>query len=241
MELATALSVSYRSIDVASRRENFPKRDIAKKYDTIAVCEWVVNSSQRKSKMWHSAKSILANYRKLSTIAKNVKKVSLPAPSAAALSSSKKQTAEGVPVKVSIPNPDNPDDTGDFADILDKFRYAVNYYADKWQDASVDSEDEDKASILIRNWSQAFDQLRKSEESVIAIKKQRGDLLPKEDVIAAFVSMATSIKSNLLIIPSKISHELLNQSKPGTVQKILEDELHDALDALTRNPFGSNK
>ena len=239
-DLSVLLGVSIHCFYKAARSKNtFPKKDAAGNYIVREVCEWILSpeNTTRRSKLWDGSNRIMSK----------MKRAAEPTDKATTKSSKKKPAAKkrkaplekpsSTPQPVTIDPLPLPDDN--FSDILDKFRAAVNHCADKWRKA-MDDKDDALASALMRNWGMAFDTLRKSEESVLDIHKRRGSMLPKEDVVAAFVSMANNIRSRVMILPAKLSHELLGKSTAGSIQEVLESELRDCLDDLARNPFGAD-
>ena len=204
------------------------------KYDVEEVCRWVMSRPNR-GKMWeHASQWLSENADKPKAKTKKAAK-----PKAAT------KKAEQPPPADELPKTEPPaDELADaetnllFSPILDKFRKAVDYLADSFNEA-VQSGDYGAAAVIMKSWVPAFDNLRKAEESVLELGKARGTLLPKEDVQAAFVALATNLKNRLMVLPGKLSHELVNQRSANKVMEVLDAEIRECLESIGRDPFGS--
>lgn len=228
-ELAIALGVGYKSIAAARSKPGFPAPD-GGLYDVRAVCAWVLASSpSKRSKMWTGA-SLLAG--RLSKPAKPSKPTK---PAVAPIIPTPPSPAEVTAILPDL-HPDS-DKDGDFGSILIKFRATVDYCAMQCQQAAAD-EDNDGLRGWLRTCGQAVEQLRKAEQSVLDIRTARKALLPRDDVVFAYSRLCGNIRSKLMQLPTKLSHELVNITSAGQVQRILDEELRTILESLAGNPFG---
>ena len=216
------------------RQNGLPYRE-AGKYDVRQVCEWVLKQPKR-GKMWEHAMAWLSANGEQHDEKPKLKKSAPRKPEPKSPKKDKPQEDKPEELK-HAERPAKIDDGLLFSPILDKFREAVDYLADSFNEA-VKKGDFQMAAVIMKSWGPAFDNLRKAEESVLELGKQRGTMLPKEDVQAAFVAMAANLRNRLMVLPGKLSHELLNQSSSNKIMEVLDAEIRECLDAIGRNPFG---
>lgn len=233
-ELAIAMGVGYKSIAAARSKPGFPA-PVGGIYDVRAVCDWVLSSCpSKRSKMWTGASLLTSRLAKLSGLAKPAKPV-VSQPAVAPIIPAPPSPAEVVAILPDL-NPDS-DKDGDFGSILIKFRATVDYCAMQCQQAAAD-EDNDGLRGWLRTCGQAVEQLRKAEQSVLDIRTARKALLPRDDVVFAYSRLCGNIRSKLMQLPTKLSHELVNITSAGQVQRIIDEELRTILESLAGNPFG---
>ena len=72
-----------------------------------------------------------------------------------------------------------------------------------------------------------------AELAEIELAKAKGDLVPTEMVIKAWIDVLSAMKAKLLAIPSKAAPVLAAEDNPGEVQKLLDSELEEALNELS--------
>ena len=225
-EMAAVLGISQKTLTNHRQRSGLPMKSPGK-YDVEEVCRWVMSRPNR-GKMWeHASQWLSENADKPKAKTKKPAKKKEP-PSADELPKTEPPSAELADAETNLL----------FSPILDKFRKAVDYLADSFNEA-VQSGDYGAAAVIMKSWVPAFDNLRKAEESVLELGKARGTLLPKEDVQAAFVALATNLKNRLMVLPGKLSHELVNQRSANKVMEVLDAEIRECLESIGRDPFGS--
>lgn len=230
LRMAKALGCQRQNFDYMRKKAGFPSPNEDGLYDMVKVCKFLVSHCEKRSVLFPKAAEWLArNDNEKNADASNSEK-----PSASA---KKDDGNNDFPTQAKIAVEIKPSDAGTlFLEQLTMFRQAVADCALAYNMA-VRNGDAAQMGYLLKNWGAAFEQLRKAEESVIDIEKARGALIPADDARAAFTALCGNIRTNLLLLPSKLSHELLNQSSPKDVQSILEDEMRSILENLARNPF----
>jgi hypothetical protein len=232
-EMAAVLGITQKTLTNHRQQNGLPMASPGK-YDVEEVCRWVMTRPKR-GKMWECASRWLAS---------NADGAKKPKPKTKKQPDPKPEEPPK-PVEQELPKTEPP--KGEQADaeasllfspILDKFRRAVDYLADSFNEA-VQQGDYGTAAVIMKSWVPAFDNLRKAEESVLELGKARGALLPKEDVQAAFVALATNLKNRLMVLPGKLSHELVNQRSANKIMEVLDAEIRECLESVGRDPFGS--
>lgn len=128
------------------------------------------------------------------------------------------------------------DGEGSFGDILRQFRAAISEMASFYRQAVLD-QDNPSAAFFLGQWNKTFDTLRRAETSVLDIEKQRGSLLSRDEVVSLVVAMVANVRGKLLALPQRLAHEL-SGCTPGQVSKVLDEEIRDALESLSEDPFG---
>ena len=237
-EMAAVLGITQKTLTNHRQQNGLPMASPGK-YDVEEVCRWVMTRPKR-GKMWECAS------RWLSENADGAKKPKRQNQKLKKRSEQKQAKAQPPPETAELPKTEPPDgEQADaetallFSPILDKFRKAVDYLADSFNEA-VQNGDYGAAAVIMKSWVPAFDNLRKAEESVLELGKARGTLLPKEDVQAAFVALATNLKNRLMVLPGKLSHELVNQRSANKIMEVLDAEIRECLESVGRDPFGSD-
>jgi hypothetical protein len=224
-ELSVLLNITNQSIRKAYQDKTFPRK-VGNLFNVQEVCDWVLATSKRRSKMWTGVTRFLAEKKKAEKRQKaECKEVPVIPPSSAEI------------IIPEIPANLEDCDDGDFNNILNGFRKTVNYTVRLCEEAAA-AGDESLLQVRIRTSGQALEQLRKAEQSVLDIQTLRKNLLPAEEVRNGYTRLANNVRSKLLQFPVKLAHELVNVSSIGEVQKILTDEIRMILDSFSRNPFG---
>ena len=233
-EMAAVLGITQNTLNNHRKRNGLPMASPGK-YDVEEVCRWVMTRPKR-GKMWECASRWLAEnadgakrQRPKTKKRSEPKPEEPPKPPDAELPKTEPPKGEQAEAEASLL----------FSPILDKFRRAVDYLADSFNEA-VQQGDYGTAAVIMKSWVPAFDNLRKAEESVLELGKERGALLPKEDVQAAFVALATNLKNRLMVLPGKLSHELVNQRSANKIMEVLDAEIRECLESVGRDPFGSD-
>lgn len=232
--MAAVLGITQKTLTNHRQQNGLPMASPGK-YDVEEVCRWVMTRPKR-GKMWECASRWLAeNADGAKRQRPKTKKRSEPKPE-----EPPKPPGQELP-KTEPPDGAQADAEASllFSPILDKFRRAVDYLADSFNEA-VQQGDYGTAAVIMKSWVPAFDNLRKAEESVLELGKARGALLPKEDVQAAFVALATNLKNRLMVLPGKLSHELVNQRSANKIMEVLDAEIRECLESVGRDPFGSD-
>lgn len=232
--MAAVLGITQNTLNNHRKRNGLPMSSPGK-YDVEEVCRWVMTRPKR-GKMWECASRWLSENAD-GAKRQRPKAKKRPGP---------KQEEQPKPPEQELPRTEPPDGAQAdaeasllFSPILDKFRRAVDYLADSFNEA-VQQGDYGTAAVIMKSWVPAFDNLRKAEESVLELGKARGALLPKEDVQAAFVALATNLKNRLMVLPGKLSHELVNQRSANKIMEVLDAEIRECLESVGRDPFGSD-
>lgn len=244
-DLAVLMDVNVRSLYNATRREGFPQKRKDGKYDVVSVCKYFISNLGKSSTLKDAAQRILARYEREGKVEKDTVHI---------------QSTPNEPDVVVVPPPANepdiiatdmpgfvpenpgfdnlPSETRElFGPIVSKFRMAVAYLGDEfWR--SVTSQEFEYATLVMKQWGIALEQLRKAEDSVLDIGLKRGDMLPKDEVVQAFVAMASNVKTKLNIVASKLAHELVTETSAKKIKEVMLDEFTEILDNLSRNPFG---
>lgn len=233
-EMAAVLGITQNTLNNHRKRNGLPMASPGK-YDVEEVCRWVMTRPKR-GKMWECASRWLSENAD-GTKKQRPKTKKRPAPKP---EEPPKPSGQELP-KTEPPRGEQADAEASllFSPILDKFRRAVDYLADSFNEA-VQQGDYGTAAVIMKSWVPAFDNLRKAEESVLELGKARGALLPKEDVQAAFVALATNLKNRLMVLPGKLSHELVNQRSANKIMEVLDAEIRECLESVGRDPFGSD-
>jgi len=130
------------------------------------------------------------------------------------------------------------DDDGTFGDLLRQFRAAIAETANFYRQAILD-QDSASAAFFLGQWNKTFDTLRRAEASVLDIEKQRGSLLSRDEAVSLVVAMVANVRGKLLALPQRLAHEL-SGCTPGQVSKVLDEEIRDALESLSEDPFGAS-
>lgn len=243
-DLAVLMDVNVRSLYNATRREGFPQKRKDGKYDVLAVCKYFISNLGKSSTLKEAAQRILARYEKEGKNTKDTVHVvstqgeSHSLPVGIPSETEEKEPEAPVPIAENPELSNLPDETLElFGPIVNKFRMAVAYLGDEfWR--SVTNQEFEYATLVMKQWGVALEQLRKAEDSVLDIGLKRGDMLPKDDVIQAFVAMASNVKTKLNIVASKLAHELASETSAKKIKEVMLDEFTEILDNLSRNPFG---
>lgn len=259
-ELAEAFSVHKSSFHKLYAREGFPERD-GQKMDALAVCDWILaNCGGKRSKLWAGAS--LLQWRLAGgggggggdsdkggegdkggekkkpdakkPAAKAAAKPAVAKPAAKPAAREQAAAPPGITAKALDETPDE-----DFGAILDSFRRTVSESVRLCEQASLRGNETLLASRL-KTTGVAVEQLRKAEQSILDIQLARKSSLPVDEVRVAFVALASSIRSKLLQLPIKLSHELAGTQSASEAQAILDEEIRMVLNDLSKNPFGDS-
>jgi len=235
-ELADALSVHSSSIRKLYSRDGFPKSK-GSKHNAVKVCEWILDNTSKRSKLWLGANLFLGGQDEKKSLSTG-KKTSKPTKKTA-------KEAKNEPLPEILKNEKTIKTESleaikeeDFESILDSFRRTVYESVKLCEEASA-SGDEKLLQARLKTSGQAVEQLRKAEQSILDIQLARKSSLPADDVRVAFVSLASTIKSKLLQLPMKLSHELAGTQTAGEAQEILDEEIRLILNDLSTNPFSA--
>ena len=229
-EMAGILGISVNTFNV-HKRNGLPS--VARgMYDVEAVCRWAM-SQPRRGKMWEAASLYLAAITKGGGRPRKAQPVD--------------KAADGVKNRLAVVElpktrpPEGGQAEGErklqFSVILDKFRRSVDYLADRFNDARL-AGDYVAAAEILKTWGPAFDNLRKAEESIIELCREREMLLPRDDVRAAFAALTANLRTRFMSLPGKLSRELVNQKSANGIMSKLDAEIRGALEAVARDPFG---
>jgi len=75
----------------------------------------------------------------------------------------------------------------------------------------------------------------KSELSRLTLEERKGELVKKEDVYLELFEFGTELKNNILLIPNRITDQLISLSKDrNAFHNLLTDELLKSLEALSK-------
>lgn len=230
-EMARILGISVNTFNV-HRRNGLPSARRGK-YEPEAVCRWAI-SQPRHGKMWESATLYLSALQRQGGRPRNGKTLDDG-------TGRQKITLSVVELPKTRP-PDGEAAEGEkallFSPILDKFRNAVDYLAERFKEARQTG-DYDGAAEILKAWGPAFDTLRKAEESVLELERQRAAMLPRDDVRAAFSAFTSNLRGRLLDLPRKLAHGLTNAKSADGVMMTLDAEIRGSLEAVARDPFGN--
>jgi phage terminase Nu1 subunit (DNA packaging protein) len=67
-------------------------------------------------------------------------------------------------------------------------------------------------------------------------RKLAGELVPAADIEAAWLAVAGTVRSRILLIPSKIAPRIAALRTPAEAQALLQKEIHAALAAIATAP-----
>ena len=229
-EMAAILGISVNTFNV-HKRNGLPS--VARgMYDAEAVCRWAM-SQPRRGKMWESASFYLSAITRGGGRPRKAQAVDKAADGG-------KNPLAVVELPKTRP-PDGGQAEGErklqFSVILDKFRKSVDYLADRFNDARL-AGDYVAAAEILKTWGPTFDNLRKAEESIIELCRERETLLPRDDVREAFVALTANIRTRFMSLPGKLSRGLVNQKSANGIMAKLDTEIRGALEAVARDPFG---
>ena len=76
----------------------------------------------------------------------------------------------------------------------------------------------------------------KADNAELEIRKLAGELVPAADIEAAWLAVASIVRSRLLLIPSKTAARVVALKTPGDAQALLRKELNAALTAIAATP-----
>lgn len=79
----------------------------------------------------------------------------------------------------------------------------------------------------------------KAEKAARENQVARGELIPKQDVVAGVQAALAHARARILAVPSKAAPAVIILDSPAEVKEALTDYLHDALDELSRTRFVS--
>ena len=246
-EIANALGVTVGTIRSNSHRNGFPK-SVDGIWDLEKIVKWVISRPESKrSKMWEAATRLLADGK-----VKNVKRETKNGRNGEGKrerqdkGKSEEPSAEDEP-----PSLDSAEGGGleaaetlrgeDVAEVLEPIVSKLSGVVDSFADLSMDNLSKGNAELCayyVKLLVPSIESLRKGIESTISVQQHRGELLRRDDAVHAFAKMASNVRGKLMVMTKKLSHELVGVMTPGEVQAILEDEVTEVLEGLSRNPFG---
>ena len=67
----------------------------------------------------------------------------------------------------------------------------------------------------------------------LKLQQMREEVVDKVAVVKDAVSVAISLRDNLMAIPSRVSNILANESAPNEIKKLLEKELRNSLEDIS--------
>ena len=246
-EIAKAFGVSVRTIRSNSQRDGFPKAEDGV-YDLEKIVTWVISRPESKrSKMWEAATRLLAEGK-----IKNVKRKAKNAGKGDGKREKQDKGKPGKPYAEDEPPSLDSAEEGDLeaaealrgedvAEVLEPIVSKLSGVVDSFADLSMDNLSKGNAELCayyVKLLVPSIESLRKGIESTISVQQHRGELLRRDDAVHAFAKMASNVRGKLMVMTKKLSHELVGKMTPGEVQAILEDEVTEVLEGLSRNPFG---
>jgi len=83
-----------------------------------------------------------------------------------------------------------------------------------------------KVAIIKEYWAGKLNELK--------FLKEKGKLIEKDEVEREFYEIALMVKEKLLNIPMRVSNELAGKSDEFEIRQVLEDEIKQALEDLSR-------
>ena len=207
-ELASALGVSEGVLkDRKYKATDFPKSDHGHRYSVDEVCRWILRNTQKSSKLAHGAEAILAEISKKDGV--------------------EQETATLLPVRQAKST------ATDFATNLDAFRQAVRDCHLRYLNA-LETGEEAVIQATLKTWGISLETLRKAEASVLEIERERGRLIPLDDVKQVQAAVWTGVKQKLLTLGARLAPTLVNVSSQKVIQDALETEARFILDDTKR-------
>lgn len=94
----------------------------------------------------------------------------------------------------------------------------------------------DKAGTVYSE-SRASLQAYKARIAKIEYEQKAGNLISLDEVKRDAFKIGRVLRDLLLNLPHKISHELAAETNPSTIEKLLDSEIRQALDEITRGKF----
>ena len=76
----------------------------------------------------------------------------------------------------------------------------------------------------------------KADNAELEIRRLAGELVPAADIEAAWLTVASIVRSRLLLMPSKAAARVVALKTPGEAQDLLRKELNAALTAIAATP-----
>lgn len=246
-EVAKAFGVSVRTIRSNSQRDGFPKA-VKGVYDLDEIVRWVISRPESKrSKMWEAACRLMAGGEARS----DKRKTGLKGGKSGERSGKREKGTFQPPAEDEPPSHDPVEDgeldaveasqVEDVAEVLEPIVSKLSGVVDSFADLSMDNLSKGNAELCayyVKLLVPSIESLRKGIESTISVQQHRGELLRRDDAVHAFAKMASNVRGKLMVMTKKLSHELIGIMTPGEVQAILEDEVTEVLEGLSRNPFG---
>lgn len=209
-ELAGALGVSEVLLKNRKYKAlDFPKADRSHRYCVEDVCRWILRNSRKGNKLSRGAESVLAE------IGKSAAKVSRPHAKRPPSTELKRL------------------DDAEFSTSLSQFRQAVLDCRERYQNA-IASGDELAIQIALKTWGVSMETLRKAEESVLNIERERGQLVPLAAAKEFQVAVWTAVKQKLLTLGARLAPTLVNISSQKMIQDALDTEARQILDDAKR-------
>lgn len=246
-EVASSLGVTVGTIRSNSHRDGFPKA-VDGIWDLEKIVTWVISRPESKrSKMWEAATRLLAEGK-----VKNVKRKAKNAGKGEGKRAKQDKGKSVKPPAEDEPPSHDPVEDGeldaveesqveDVAEVLEPIVSKLSGVVDSFADLSMDNLSKGNAELCayyVKLLVPSIESLRKGIESTISVQQHRGELLRRDDAVHAFAKMASNVRGKLMVMTKKLSHELVGMTTPGEVQAILEDEVTEVLEGLSRNPFG---
>lgn len=74
----------------------------------------------------------------------------------------------------------------------------------------------------------------KADEAELKLKERAGELIPVENIEEAWEKIGSVMRMRLLSIPSKLAPRLVTAKDAPTIQRIIDREITDALNELSR-------
>ena len=73
----------------------------------------------------------------------------------------------------------------------------------------------------------------------IEVAERRGELLEADEVAKTWEGLIATAKGRLLALPTRIAHDLLDQTEVRDVERILKGAIHEVLEELAGGQSGA--
>ncbi|MCC6780930.1 MAG: hypothetical protein IT537_30525 [Hyphomicrobiales bacterium] len=87
-----------------------------------------------------------------------------------------------------------------------------------------------------RDWQDARTELARERAAAAKMKREEieGDLLPTKGVLAWTTSVARTVTTRLLMVPTKVAPRLVHEKNAGKIEAIIREAISEALEEIAK-------
>ena len=188
------------------KKKDCPK-SVHRKYDVLAVCQWILANLGGKSTAPAKATQILEFFNGTGSELKKKKSTSNV--------QSKKNTDFSSVEGDLILN----DEKGIFA-ALQRLQTMEVFLSQKFQTAIIDSPE--TAGTYFKSWESAVSRLESLELQALKVLKEREELVPIDAIQEKWAQMIAPVKTKILALPVDIAPNLANRDRVAVQEELKE-------------------